>query len=246
MSILDSAAAKAKASLTSKFNSATKQKPGSAIPQLALRDIKNLNRPAPSWRWNLIMPALSGVQPATTNTTKSIFSAISKLVSKDPQALQLVCESISIPPTINFGRQDRYFNGHQVAFPGLPSYETVSAIFYEDEQYNTLSYFQKWNSLIYDPRLRVYGVPAQYGKTVEFIALPITNYDDLARYAKITLVTCWPISVNKLTYGNTTDRIRIEVEFAFHRLQTTVVGGSSSSQSSDLGSLVNNALKWRS
>lgn len=246
MSILDSTAAKVKASLTRKFNEAKKQKPGSAIPQLALRDLKNLNRPAPSWRWNLVMPSLPGVSPAKSNAKKSIFASISRLVSKDPQALQLVCESISIPPTINLGRQDRYFNGHQVAFPGLPSYETVSAIFYEDEQYNTMNYFRKWFNIIYDPKTQIYGVPADYGKSVEFIALPVTNYDDVARYAKITLITCWPIAISKLSYGNTTDRIRVEVEFAFHRMETSIMGGLASSESSDLGSLVNSISKWRS
>lgn len=217
-----------------------------SIPQFALTDLRNLNRPAPSWRWNLVMPALPGAEPAKISPPKNFLSSISALISKDPQALSVVCESISVPSTLNLGRQDRYFNGHMVAFPGLPSYETVNAVFYESEDYATLSYFRKWQSYIYDPASRVYGVPSDYGLDVEFIALPVTNYTDVKRYAKISMYTCWPISVQRLNYGNTTDRIRIEVELAFHTMDVTIVGGASNSSSKDLGSVVNAISKWRS
>lgn len=222
------------------------QAPVKAITQIALRDIKNLNRPAPTWRWNLVMPPLPGVTPEKVSPKKSFLSAISALISKSPQSLAVLCESIEIPPTISLGAQDRYYNGHMVKFPGLPNYETISAVFYESEDYATLNYFKEWQKYVYNPDTRVYGVPGDYGWTVEFIGLPVTDYADVKRYISIELFTCWPISVQKLSYGNTTDRIKIQVELAFHTMKTTIVGGPPSSKSNDLGSIVNNVTKWRS
>lgn len=223
-------------------------KGASPFTTLALKDIKNLNRPAPTWRWNLITPQLPGVSPERLTIKKSFLSTISSLLSANSQTshVKLVCESITLPGMIDLGRQEKYVNGQQIIFPDIPSHETAVAVFYESEDYSTLNYFRAWRKYVYNPDSRVYGVPADYAWPVEFIALPITDYEDVHRYMSIKLLSCWPVSVQKLSYGNTTDRIRLEVEFAFQQMEVTIVGGPASKQGTDLGSVVNNVLKWRS
>lgn len=232
-------AAKLRASLATKKFTA---KPVKSIKALTLQDIKSLNRPAPSWRWHLVLPPAPNAKAEQIAPKKSFFST---LFGKAPQSSIIVCESIEIPPTIGLGRQDRYYKGHNVAFPSLPGYDTVSAIFYESEDYATFNYFKEWQKFVYNPDTKVYGVPATYGRTVEFLALPLTDYEDVKKYTSLELRTCWPLTIQKLSYGNSTDRIKIQVEFAFHELKTTIVGGPSSA-GNDAGSVVNKVGKWLS
>lgn len=242
-----SQATAAKARLTNQFNAARGKPPGAGkvssikkVTALTLQDIKNLDRPAPSWRWNLVMPPLPGITAEQMTPKKSILS----FLNKPTQSNLIVCESIEIPPTINLGQQTRFFKGHNVQFPNVAGYDTVTAVFYESERYSSLHYFKAWQEAVYDPKHRVYGVPANYGWNVDFYALPITDYEDVQRYTEISLRTCWPINVQKLSYGNTTDRIKMQVEFAFHKLEVNIVGGGASSTKLDAGSVVNSVRKY--
>lgn len=213
---------------------------------VTFNDIKNLSRPAPTWRWSLIMPATPSDTIAQKTSNNPILKAISKFLSSAPDSRVIMCEAVEVAPNINLGRQDRYFNGKMVTFPGLPSVTPITAVFYESEDYSTTDYFRKWQNNVYDPARNIYGVPAEYCKDIEFVALPITDNSEVTRYMSIMLKNCWPVEISKYSYGSTTDRIKIQVEFAYHDLEVTIVGGPQSSSKLDLGSIVNKAKQWMS
>jgi hypothetical protein len=226
--------------------------PSRNVKAVSFKDIRNLNRPAPTWRWNLILPPLPSEKAEEPKTTAKnpILKAISKFLSAAPDSRVILCETIDVHPTLDLGKEDRYYNGRMVSFPGQPATQPITATFYETEDYATTDYFNKWMKQVYNKDTRIYGVPAVYGKDIEFIALPVVDNEALEttkqRYMSIVLKKCWPSNLRGYEYGNTTDRIKVRVDLNYLDYELTIVGGSPSDSKSDAGSLMNKVSQWRS
>lgn len=219
------------------------------IKGITFNDVRSLHRPAPAWKWILKLPPIpSEGQVKETGPKNPLLKTISKLLSAPPDTRIILCEEFTAAPNVNIGKQDRYYNGRNTSFPGLPSLESCSAVFYESEDYATLDYFLKWQYEVYNPNTRVYGVPAQYGKDIEFIALPLVDQEDLnsPKYMSITYKKAWPSSVKSLSYGGANERIKIQVEFDYLDLEVSVVSGASSDKKVGAGQLMNKLSQWRS
>jgi hypothetical protein len=217
------------------------------IKAISFNDVKSLNRPAPAWRWNLILPPVqSSSAPKEEGPKNPILKTLSKLLSAAPDSQIILCENIDILPNITTSTQDRYYNGRMTTFPGLPSMPSVSAVFYESEDYATTDYFRKWQYEVYNPDTKVYGLPANYGRDIEFLALPVTDNEDLPRYMSIILKKSWPAEIGKLSYGHSTERIKVQVQFAFLDQEVSIVAGPPSDGKTDAASLVNKVTQWKS
>ena len=221
--------------------------PTKVIKAISFSDVKNMNRPAPTWCWNLIMPPIPGEgQIAEEGPKNPLLKTLSKFLSAAPDSRIILCESIDISPIITLGTQDRYYNGRMTAFPSLPSVPPVSAVFYETEDYMTTDYFRKWSYEVYNPDTRVYGMPAKYGKDIEFLALPPTDQTEVSRYMSIILKKAWLKDISKYSYGATTDRVKVHVEFGYLDMEVTVVGGPPSDKKQSMGDLANKLSQWKS
>lgn len=217
------------------------------IKNVTFNDVRSLYRPAPSWRWVLSLPPLPSAQgPVKPGPKNPLLKAISKFLSAAPDSRIIMCEEIEVSPNWTLGKQDRYYNGRMTTFPNLPSLPPVTATFYESEDYMTTDYFIKWQNEVCNPKTRIYGLPASYGRDIEFIALPVTDQEDVSRYFSIVFKKAWPCELSKFNYGHTTDRIKLQVEFAYLDYEVTIVGGPPSDGKSGAGELVNKALQWRS
>lgn len=218
------------------------------VKGITFTDVKALHRPAPAWLWVLKLPPLPEEKQVSKGPKNPLLKAISKFLSAAPDTRIIMCEEIELPVNINIGTQDRYYNGRMTTFAGLPSLTNVKATFYESEDYLTTDYFRKWQNEIYNPETRVYGVPASYGKDIEFIALPSVDQEDLGvgKYMSIKFLKCAPMNIANLSYGNSTDRIKIQVEFSYLDMQVEILGGPKASSKTGAGELTNKLTQWRS
>lgn len=215
-------------SANSKIKEVTDKVFKSPVSTFKFADVRTLDRPAPAWRWTVQLPTIKGLSiPA------------------------LHCESVDLVPGLNIPKVSKYFQGIELPFPGVPSYDTVSAVFYENESYQTLNYFSAWTNLIFDPASKTYGVPKSgrttvgYGQDVMFSLLPATETAVTKRYANVSLGLCWPSNIQRLSYGSTTERIKIQVDFVFHSLDLQIVGQPAPGRGGDVASLLNKFMSFR-
>lgn len=201
-------------SVSSKISGLAEQAFPTTVTKFKFSDVSRLDRPAPSWRWNITLPKIQG------KSLPGIF-----------------CENVDVVSGISIPRSSKYFQGIELAFPGIPSYEIITATFYEPESYQTTDYFTTWTSLIFNPIQKIYGVPKDYGQTVVFSLLPIV--EPIETWATVELGTCWPLNLQRLSFGSTTDRIKVQVDFAFHSLDLVIVGASQPPAGSDAATLLN-------
>jgi hypothetical protein len=196
-----------------------------SVGTFSFKDVRNLDRPAPTWRWSAMFPEIAGL----------------KLPG-------LHCESVDIVPGLNIPKVNKYYQGIELPFPGIPSYDSVSAVFYETESYQTLRYFTAWSNLIFNKKRKTYGVPGSgnngYGRKVVFQLLPVTELADIKNFAEVSLLICWPSNIQRLSYGSTTDRIKIQVDFVFHDLDIKITG-TAPDEGTDVASLLNKFTSFR-
>lgn len=205
-----------------KFNELKSKFDPPVVNKLTYKDVRTLDRPAPTWRWDVNLPEISG------KTLPGLF-----------------CETVDLIPGVNLNQKPLYYKGVNIELPGTPSFEKISAVFYETESYRALDYFVAWENLVYNQKNKVYGVLKDYGKTVTFNLLPVIDVTKDSRYAVLTFIGCWPTSMRQLSYNNETDRIKIQVEFVYYDTELQINGLSPSSAGTDAGTLLNKLIGLR-
>ena len=196
---------------------------------LSVSDVLNLDRPAPTWRWLCTLPAMDGI-------------------IIDP----IRCENVEVPFTSTLATQDKYREGMHRNIVSGASYDTVSAEFYETEDYKTTAYFLAWKKRIFDEDKKTYGVPGQYLQFISFRLLPVVESTSGGNYVDLAFEECYPNSIAKVRYGGETGKVKIKVDFIVHSMSFKPSADFSKPVAkkpgafSDAATLLNKALKWKS
>ena len=212
-------------SLTSKAGAFLNLKlPFGSNPDLQLVSLRGLNRPAPTWRWSTIFPNVLGLTIPDMH-----------------------CEGLEVPLSFSSPPQERFFGGRNFQLPGITHYENITATFYENENYDTTTYFIAWQTLIYNASDNSYGIPSDYLKPIGFTFLPAveTNGTPSTSYPNTNLiVTGFPTSLPRYTYNGDTDRVKITIDFAVHALSLETFPSVPVSPGLDAGTVLNSFLKF--
>lgn len=222
--------------LESAASDITKSKPGqkakemfnkaypTKVSSLKFADVTSLDRPAPTWRWLCSFPTIEGL-------------------TLD----QIRCENIDLPLSNSIQSNDIFMGGSHYTFVQSSSYETLSAEFYETEDYSTTAYFLAWKNTAFNASTKTYGLPVDYLKSVDFTLLPVVEIKD-GSYAKVTLNKCFPITIGKFGFGSETGRVKVKVDFAVHEISFETSKGTKTAKGiakMDAASALQKALKWK-
>ena len=198
------------------------------MPQLTLNRLRNLPAPAPSWRWETLMPSIPTTSSSlfqdptsilttglnniiSTGITNLLGPALSGVFPSGLSAAQYIAVEAINFEHLNIESVPRHNGYTSIHFPGFNNLQSVNIAFYETEDYLVTKYLRSWQRLVIDKNGN-YGVPSSFKQNIVFRCYGWS--DTTTPKLEGTLVGCWPTTQSDLAMDYTTSG-RVVVSCAF-------------------------------
>jgi len=206
--------------LTDIFRSGSRTPSGSLLD----RDYgEALNDPAPSWRYLVEFPEISGISERMAQSW-------------------VVAESFTLTHP-HIPSQGRFGGGSMTYFPDFNDISGTNVELYEDVNYSALHYIYAWKKLILD-EFGNYAAASEYKYPLTLNLFSHT--DSSTPVMKGTLHGCWPSEVTEHQYSyEGADRVKTSVQFSVDSstIEFTALGKSTDEGSGGLLSDLNKYQK---
>lgn len=206
----------------------------SAVPR-TIYQILTVPDMAVSWKWGVMMPSdipepyksYQPEQPAQEeggsglwNTIKNVASMVKTAAGEIANQVSVtgICmraESINVPlesiTSTTTRTQARSRN-----FPDQINAESVSITFYEDYNYSTLSYLEKWKKSIVN-EYGVFRLPSGMNGYARNIYAYLFDTVGLPK-GTVVFEDCYPEQISPINYNSSSEAIKITCSFAVTRI----------------------------
>jgi hypothetical protein len=189
---------------------------GAAYALLGRDEIRGiLKDPAYTWRWALVLPAVKGTVSQVYNAGNGGASMVSGGQQTVPDTPYGLAASVEIPAD-DLGTESRFGGATSLFYPRQCSTNDIQVSFYETKDYLMTRYLLAWKKEMVDADgkgLNNFGNPADYKKSITFLAFDITSNSKSVMQFVIT--DSYPVSaVGGLSYGVDNGNLTVSCEFS--------------------------------